>query len=274
MIPNLIIPGAPKSGTSSLHEYLNLHPNIEMSRVKEPHYFTNNERYNLGLGFYKNLFLDNYVRYHGESSTAYFSDELSIARIEKDLKDVKFIVILRDPVERTISHYLWQVSLLQEFRILRKAVEYNIKNPIDYRKPGWGGHFKSYYSSSLYGKNIRRLINNFGQENIHVITTKELSEDVNNCINSCFNFLELENFNINSVIQSNKTKKIRSIKRLLRMFIGKSIKRGVIDFRLFYHAIRPSIGKITAEDKNWLRKLFKEDTNLLKSYYPDIEQRW
>jgi|SRR5699024_595740 len=274
MIPNLIIPGASKSGTSSLHEYLNLHPNIEMSRVKEPHYFTHNNRYELGLQLYENLFINNNVKYHGESSTAYFSDELSINRINNDLNDVKFVILLRNPVDRTISHYLWQVSLLQEFRTLRKAVEYNIYNPIDYRNAGWGGHFKNYYGSSLYGKNLKRLIDSFGKENIFLITTKELYEDTNTCLNSCFDFLELRNFKISNKIESNKTKNLLSGKELLKKFVGKSLKRGVVDFRLLYQAIKPSIGRVTEEDRNWLFSLYKEDLILLKKNYPDIEYRW
>src|SRR5690606_3691557 len=124
MTPNLIVPGAPKSGTSSLHEYLNLHPDIEMSRVKEPHFFTHNKIYQEGLDFYKKMFLNPQIKYHGESSTAYFSDQLALKRIQKDVKDVKFILILRNPVERTISHYRWLVSHFQEFRSFRRSIEY------------------------------------------------------------------------------------------------------------------------------------------------------
>ena len=59
VLPNLIIPGAAKSGTSSLHEYLNLHPDISMSFKKEPHFFTLTEKYEKGLGFYEGMWNEN-----------------------------------------------------------------------------------------------------------------------------------------------------------------------------------------------------------------------
>ena len=56
-LPNLYIPGAGKSGTSSLHEYLHQHPQVFMSRVKEPHYFSRSD-YPNGLSEYAQLFAD------------------------------------------------------------------------------------------------------------------------------------------------------------------------------------------------------------------------
>jgi CRISPR/Cas system CSM-associated protein Csm2 small subunit len=273
-IPNLIIPGAGKSGTSSLHEYLNLHPKIEMSRKKEPHYFTVNDRYKLGFDFYDDLYIKSRVEYYGESSTAYFCDEVAVKRIRRDLQHLKIIILLKNPVERSVSHYLWQVSLLQEFRTFRKAVKYNINNPVNYRKPGWGGHFKSYYYASLYGRNVEKFINNFGKENIHIITTKELAEDTKNCLNGCFEFLKLPNYNISQKVRSNKTKKILNAGTLIKKFIAKTVKRGVVDFRLLYRAINRSIGKVREEDKIWLQGLLEDDLSILRKYYPDIEKRW
>jgi hypothetical protein len=274
MIPNLIIPGAAKSGTSSLHEYLNLHPKIEMSRIKEPHFFTFDFRYKAGLSFYKDLFSNKDATFYGESSTAYLHDDVSIERIAKDLPAAKLIVTLREPTTRAISHYLWQVGLKQEFRSFRKAVEYNIKKRIDWRKPGAGGHFKAYYECSLYGKRIEKLLGLFGENNVHVITTKELSKNVDSTLKGCFEFLGLEPIEIQQKINSNKTLKLEDPSTLLKNFVTNSVFRGVVDFRLPYLAMNRRIGKISEKDKEWLAQCFAEDVSLLSSYYPDISKRW
>lgn len=274
MIPNLLIPGAAKSGTSSLHEYLDLHPNIEMSRIKEPHFFTKNGRYKKGLEFYKDVFNNKNVNYWGESSTAYLGDELSQKRIRNDLENVKFIVILREPVKRAISHYRWQVSLLQESRSFRKAVKYNMKNPVDVRKPGWGGHVKAYFEGSLYGKQLHNLIRKFGKENIHVITSKELKSNPNSTLKRCFDFLGLEPIDITVNIKANSTNKIPGRVNRLKKFIAKAVKRGILDLRLLYLAANNKIGTVTKTDKIWLEKNLEEDKELLFNYYPNISERW
>ena len=53
---NLIVPGFPKSGTSSLHDYLNLHPDICMSSPKECHFFAIENRYENGCKFHNKIF--------------------------------------------------------------------------------------------------------------------------------------------------------------------------------------------------------------------------
>jgi len=245
-----------------------------MSRVKEPHFFTHNNRYNEGLSFYNQLFNNKEAKYFGESSTAYFVDTLALKRIRKELKDVKFIVILRDPVMRAVSHYQWQVSLFEEFRRFRKAVECNINTPVDFRKPGLGGHFKSYYEESLYGNKLNYLIQEFGNENIHVITSKELITDANTTLKGCFEFLGLSPIVISVNITSNSTKQLPGRLGKLRSFLAKAIRKGVLDFRLLYLALNDKVGSVSEDDKTWLRKILEDDIKLLQKYYPDISERW
>lgn len=274
MIPNLIIPGAAKSGTSSLHEYLNLHPDIEMSRRKEPHYFTIESRYKEGFSYYDNLFNNRNASFYGESSTAYFNDDISIERIARDLPDVKLIVILREPISRAISHYLWLVGLKQELRSFRKAMEYSIKNPTNWQNPDAGGNYKAYFECSLYGRRLEKLIKLFGYSKIHVITTKEISENPNETLEGCFDFLGLVPIKINLNITSNKTTRQDNSFSLIRSFGSKALKRGIIDLRLLYLALNQNIGKISEDDKKWLSQHFEKDRIKLSELYPDIQARW
>src|SRR5437764_6469248 len=122
---NLIILGFPKSGTSSLHEYLALHPDICMSREKEPQFFSISTQWERGFAWYDSLFEDEGRprRWYGESSQSYSGWEPALQRIKAYLEEPRFIVLLRHPVDRLISHYRWLWAMDLESRPILKAVQ-------------------------------------------------------------------------------------------------------------------------------------------------------
>ena len=107
-LPNLLIVGAAKSGTTSLHNYLKQHPQIFMSAHKEPHFLINSEigenrihKAVLKFDDYKQMFKTqkNYL-FKGESSVMYLAyPQYSIKNIKKYLSSkVKIIIMLRNPI--------------------------------------------------------------------------------------------------------------------------------------------------------------------------------
>ena len=109
-IPNLFIIGAMKSGTTSLHEYLNEHPDIFMSNVKEPGYFAEcMNYYPKDLAWYESLFKEaKGEMIIGESSTNYTKLPICTDVVNKIWEfnpDARFIYVMRDPIKRVISHY-------------------------------------------------------------------------------------------------------------------------------------------------------------------------
>src|SRR3954454_1582153 len=103
MLPNLIVIGAAKAGTTSLHHYLDLHPQIAMSRWKELDFFSK-EFDRDGLRWYESQFADAPVR--GESSPSYTrhpENPGAAARMASVVPDAKLIYIVRDPVDRYVS---------------------------------------------------------------------------------------------------------------------------------------------------------------------------
>lgn len=132
-LPNFIMPGAPKSGTTSLHIYLREHPEVVMSAPKEPYFFcgkiTNEalEKYNDCFSY--NGKKKNSVKMIGESSSVYLCSPKAPIRIKKLLgKNVKFIFLLRNPTERTISAYLHMYKRDAEKRTPYQALVFNSKN--------------------------------------------------------------------------------------------------------------------------------------------------
>jgi len=110
MKPNLIIVGAQKSGTGSLHHYLNLHPEVSMSETKELNFFVETLNWEKGLDWYESRFTG-VQKIHGESSPSYtmYPNFPGVpARMHAILPDARLIYVVRDPLERIVSHYLHQ----------------------------------------------------------------------------------------------------------------------------------------------------------------------
>ena len=106
-LPNFFILGAQKSATSTVHEWLLQHKEISLPIIKETHFFSDIEKYQKGLNWYLNKF-DKRNNFKGEIDPSYLYVEQSILRIKEVYKDfpLKFIILLRKPIERAFSHYL------------------------------------------------------------------------------------------------------------------------------------------------------------------------
>jgi hypothetical protein len=213
---NLVVPGFAKSGTSSLHEYLDIHPKICMSKPKETHFFAIDERYEKGSKFHNGIFewkSNNEYCYYGESSTIHSIWEPALQRIKKDLNGPKIIVLLRDPVERLISHYKWLWSLTLEKRPLLKAIREEDQKGFN-PKVSLRGNYACYLLASSYSYWCPLILSIFGQKNVLFLDSNELFFNKEKAVNSCFSFLELENITIENEIHENKTG-TRGIQRTL-----------------------------------------------------------
>jgi len=160
-LPNFIIIGAYKSGTTSLHRYLQQHPDIFMSRVKEPNFFSREKQMNLmrrsgreprvvdNMESYLELFSD--VRDEkaiGEASPSYLGDPLAAKRIKETIPDVKLIAILRHPVDAFYSDHNMRIrdrrKLESDFRGRFKDLENRIQSG-QTAGPMYHAQLKSYY---------------------------------------------------------------------------------------------------------------------------------
>jgi hypothetical protein len=130
--PNFIIIGAQRCGTTSLYNYLTRHPSILPARVKEVHYF--DYKSYRGLLWYKANFpmlthkLKRYIKQKtiitGEASPFYLYHPHAFKRIAQVLPNIKLIVILRNPVDRALSHYIHEVNnLKKEWLSFDKAIQ-------------------------------------------------------------------------------------------------------------------------------------------------------
>ena len=128
MKPSFIIIGAARSGSTSLYQYLNSHPSIYMSPVKELNFFSNEKYWSKGLDWYESRFSGaaEGTQIAGEASTSYtkapFTEDIA-KRIYDYNPNIILIYVVRNPIERFISHYLHSIKQGYDSRDFATVVE-------------------------------------------------------------------------------------------------------------------------------------------------------
>lgn len=202
-LPNFLVVGAAKAGTTSVYNYLKQHPEIYMSPLKEPFYFSfidakpsfkgpydekTNKEIITNLSDYEKLFESvNWEKAIGECSNSYLFFRQSALNIKKTIPDCKIIMILRNPVERAYSHYLQSIMLGHENLSFKDA----IKNEQVRKKENWRWHYQ-YVAQSLYYEQVLQYYDIFGEQKIRVFLFEELKSDALKVMKNIFEFLEVD----------------------------------------------------------------------------------
>ena len=126
MHPNFLIIGPPKCASTSLYYYLQQHPEIYLSKVKETGFFTHD--YYKGTRFYEKYFADaGCAKAIGEATPSYSFLPFAADRIKKLYPDIKLIICFRNPMERAFSNWLMLKDAGVEKAGFREALEINLK---------------------------------------------------------------------------------------------------------------------------------------------------
>lgn len=207
-LPDFLIIGVQKGGTSSLYHYLIQHPDIFSAVDKEPWFFTS-KRYNKGMSYYRSFFpfeirkrlrkLRGIKFVTGEASTSYMIAPYTAIRVHKHLPNIKIIAILRNPIERAYSNYCHEVRQGVETFSFEEAIEkekYRIKgerekmlkNPT---YPAYNYHKFCYVQRGFYYNDLKPWFSLFSKENILVLRSEDLFQKPEKTVNEVFNFLGL-----------------------------------------------------------------------------------
>ncbi|BAQ61779.1 putative sulfotransferase protein [Geminocystis sp. NIES-3708] len=277
-LPNFIIIGAMKCGTTSLHYYLNCHPEISMSREKELNFFIYERNWNKGIQWYQSQFQGN-GKIYGEASPnyTYFPKWSETAKLMyQTVPHAKLIYLVRDPIERLISHYIHHYADRIENHSLTDALANCQENGYRY-----------YLSCSRYYFQLEQYLKYFSPSNILIITTEELSQFPQKTLQTIFKFLEVsENFQMINY----KRKLHRSIYKRRRTDLGNTISKlpliNNIDTlspplrhyikKIVYFPFSQGISKPILEKdlKNQLIQYFKTDVHKLRKFTDKDFQEW
>jgi hypothetical protein len=305
-LPNLIIPGVQKSGTSSLHNYLAAHPQCIMSDPKEPNFFSVNWK-TRSQDDYQRCFQQTDgkrdVRVVGEASTTYFSHPDVPERIAGSLgANTRVIVLLRDPIERAMSAYWHMAKRFAERRSseevflnapldLRQAVDSEFSSIQEAQRQGWIDTRESeraigdpywnfqYLRNSCYFENLLRFERIFGCERLLVVITEELDTHPVSTFSRIAKFLEIDpclssdllqqRFNKTAIPKSGRTARIvHGIGRRLPGGRFLALKRLLLSSTVRTRPATPSV------IRERLAPMFHEHNHQMKEHLACDQSHW
>lgn len=296
--PNFFIVGAAKSGTTALQEMLNEHPNIYMSLIKEPHFFSEDIRKTDFISLNKKikkakiefdakgniiprhqLYINNEEDYltlfnaadkekHkilGEASVSYLYSKDAAKNIYSFNPESKIIIILRNPIDRAFSHFLMDLRLGNtNYTNFMDAVKSDFNN----KNKGWGiSHL--YIELGLYHNQIQRYFNVFPKAQIKIYSYEDFKKNNQVIIKDIYKFLDVPFFELDLKNNSNKAEVIKNkyyqklyskFRPMLGKFISNEIK-SKIKGQIF---TAKGLPLLSANEKKLMKHYFLDDINELK----------
>lgn len=280
MMPNFIILGAAKSGTTALYHYLKQHPQIYLSPIKETEFFAfEGEELNFqGPKDLPRLSITTLEDYQaqfkdvgdetaiGEASPVYLYSSKAPEIIHNYLPDAKLIVILRDPIERAYSQFLMFIrdgrEPLQNF--MQAVDEEDTRIAQNW---AWGWH---YLQLGLYHQQLKRYFERYPQEQIKIYLYEELKSNSAGVLKDIFDYLEVDDtFIPNTSVKHNisgipQNKLIQSwlyekniIKKIVKPFLPEKLRKDIFIKLKKKQTLRKP--ELSSEVRQPLLPFFQED---------------
>ncbi|MEY8765816.1 MULTISPECIES: sulfotransferase domain-containing protein [Francisella] len=224
--PDFMIIGAQKAGTSSLFDYLDSLDGFEGSRVKETNFFDRDDDFNKGKDYYLSFFRCGKNIKSFEATPDYLYDPKTPKRINKTLNTNKFIVLLRNPVDRAYSQWnMWRTSflhqnkreMLERFNISKDSYFYNLMMANAY--PSFNEtinedickyHGKDVDISpgnvrrGIYYDQIERYLEYYEMENFLFLDFRDLKNNTHEVLKQVFDFLDINGVDSQKMLDSFK----------------------------------------------------------------------
>ena len=194
-LPDFLIGGAPRSGTTWLYYLLAHHPQVYMAvPVKpEPKFFLVDEIYQKGIHYYEQKWFCNAPdqQLAGEKSTNYLESPRAAERIHQHLPRAKLLFILREPADRAYSNYLWSSMNGLESEDFETALdleeqrEREVPEQLRYARP------HAYFSRGLYAQLLQPYFRRFPREQILCLRYEDIMTKPQELARSLYEFLEI-----------------------------------------------------------------------------------
>ena len=262
LTPNFFIVGTPKSGTTSLFHYLQEHPEVFLPELKEPHFFScpevKNTYYKTKIVDSKEEYLDLYQEREsykavGDLSSSYLFNKETPKRIHQFNPYAKIIIVLRNPVERALSHYLMDVNLGYINASLSKVIN---------NKDTFKQHYQEYIELGFYEQQIRAYTKQFPDSQIKVVLSDTLYANTAETLKDIYSFINVSTTFITdfeTVHNSYTVPRFKALKSLvqsdgLKKMIPSGLKSGLKSLIYKTNAEKPKL----EVEKNLLREIYKK----------------
>ena len=300
-LPDFLVVGAPKAGTTALHAALALHPELFLSRVKEPKYYLcgdspppgyrgpGDAHSNREWIWQRQRYLDLFEgadenQQAGESTPFYLYNRDARRRIASDLPEARLVCVLRDPVDRAYSNWqhLWVDGLEPCSDILEAC-----RREQERIEAGWAP-FWHYRSLGMYGRQIADLFEHFPREQVHLLRYRDLVEEPHKTLNEVCRFLGVSEDLLTEIPSGNsrpfvtpsvRTRVLGPVVRagaragqFLPPQAWRRVSRPLID--QLHHRGDPARPKLTQEQRVALRRPFLEDIALLEEVTGESYDDW
>ncbi len=272
-LPNFIIIGGMKCGTTSLHRYLEKHPDVFMSKKKELKFFVDakNGTWSRGLDWYRSQFAGaGDAAVVGEATPEYTKNTVfpGVAeRMSSVLPDARLLYILRDPIQRMLSHYVHLCSSGRERRSPTKALTAKGRN--------------AYLDCSSYYLQLEPYLELYPRSRIHITTLEELQADPAKTMRSIFRFLDIDDeFFTDAFVKvyhsSTKKRRRTRVDRILERVLPTSMAKRVRSMPRFDSLLQKPVEKPTLPDsaRGEIRRRLSEDVARLRELTGRDFSKW
>ena len=197
MLPDFLIIGAARCGTSTLYRYMQSHPEVHLRPNKrpEPHFFFKDSEYAKGILYYEKTWFPEESRWHavGEASTSYLFGPRVPARIARHLPEVRLIAVLRNPIDRAFSNYWHSIKSGLETLDFAAAVDQEAERtraiegtPLGDVKPF------SYVERGFYHLQISNFLAYFDRSQLAILTFDDLCREPARVLAHVYRFLGVD----------------------------------------------------------------------------------
>ncbi len=298
-MPNFLIIGAPKAGTSSIYAYLRQHPEVYMSPVKEPHFFMlNNQKADFQGPGDSDRFqlavhrLEDYQRLFdgaqdeiaiGEASTTYLSSRTAADQIKRCIPNAKIIAILRNPVDAAYASFLHLVrdgdELQKSFSAALQAEKGRVEMNWD---PIWHHTQRGFYYAQ-----VERYYRLFGREQVKVYIYEDFKRNPQAAIRDMFTFLGVdEDFVPDTSTKYNVSKMPKSLalnrlllksnplKETVKRLLPLSVRHRIADQIKRWNVADSQKPELPEADRAYLSQLFRADILKLQALIQQDLSLW
>jgi hypothetical protein len=299
-LPDFLIAGVPKAGTTALHAALTGHPDLYLSPVKEPKFFLSDgppptvggpgdvqtyQEHIWQRPAYGKLFEAAPAgALKGEATPFYLYDLESHDRIQALIPDVKLIILLRDPVDRAHSNWthLWVAGLEEEADFLAAC------HAEESRKQRHWADFWHYIGLGLYGRQLQHLYRRFSRDQVLLLRYRDLKDDPAQTLDRVCSFLGVRTGILTAIPKENVNRHYvedNGVNRVLRGLLragGNVGHRFPVPLRLaargplltLLHRTKGSRPVTTPEERAALLPYFTEDIALLQDVTGERYDDW